>query len=259
HAVATSDFERITRTFLSEAHAQGVSPMVGVVNVSIATVVERIEFAAGLGCSTFQISLPGWGTMTDRDVRAFFDTVCGRFPTHQFLHNNQARAGRILRAGDYAPIAGDHPNLVATKYGGGDPDLIAGLLLGVPVLRHFLTEPGFYTACAIGEPGLLASVATSNAARTRQYYDAAVTGDLVRLASLHRELAAMLVELRACVGTEPRIDGTYDKIVAKVAEPDFPLRLLPPWESPTETSYRRYRDFLVANYPAWVGESDERH
>lgn len=255
HAVSNRDFELITRTFIVEAQAQGVPPMVGVMNSSIATVLERIEFGAALGCSVFQISLPNWGSMTERDVRGFFDTVCGRYPTLQFIHYNLARAGRILRAADYVRIAADHPNLVGTKYGGGDPELIAGLLLQAPMLRHFLTELGFYMGCSIGDCGLLASVSSSNVRLARQYYEVGVTGNLTRLAALHRELAWMMTELRRSVGPDIRIDGTYDKIVAKIAEPDFPLRLLPPWESPSEESYRRYHDFLVGNLPTWVGEA----
>lgn len=252
HSVSTRDFETITRAFIDEALNQGGSPMVGVIAPSLSTILERIEFAADLGCTVFQISLPNWGAMTDREVMAFFDAVCGRYPSLKFIHYNVARSGRLLRAMQYVQIASAHANLVGTKYGGGDPELIAGLLLQAPMLRHFLTELGFFTGCSIGECGLLASLSSSNHPRAREYYEAGVARDFPRLSTLHRELAWMMTELRASVGNELRIDGTYDKIVAKIADREFPLRLLPPWESPSEDSYERYRDFLIKDQPSWL-------
>jgi dihydrodipicolinate synthase/N-acetylneuraminate lyase len=258
HAVSDRLFKSVTRAFISETQDHGVAPMVGVISSSLATIIERIEFAAELGCDVFQISLPNWGWLPDREVVAFFDAVCGQFPNLQFIHYNVGRSGRLLRPAQYVQIASNHANLVGTKYGGGDPELIAGLLLQAPMLRHFLTESGFYTGCSIGPCGLLASLSTSNPPRARQYYEAGVAKDADLFAALHRELAWMMTELRGAVGPELLIDGTYDKIIAKVADPEFPLRLLPPWTSPSEASYVRYRNFLSANASAWLETRNAR-
>jgi dihydrodipicolinate synthase/N-acetylneuraminate lyase len=255
HAVTDPLFRAVADAFVDEAQAAQITPMVGVIASSLPTILERIEFAAALGCDLFQVSLPSWGAMLDGEVFAFFDGICGRYPSLRFLHYNVARAGRVLRPGDYVRLASDHPNLVGSKYGGGDPEVIAGLLMRTPMLRHFLTEPGFFTGCAIGGCGLLGSVSTSNPGRALEYFKAGVQRDWIRFEQLHRELMWMMLELRDALGNERRIDGAYDKVIAKVADPEFPLRLLPPWESPSDDAYLRYRSFLEERLPSWIRPS----
>jgi dihydrodipicolinate synthase/N-acetylneuraminate lyase len=252
HAVTDRVFASVTRAFVDEARSAGGTPMVGVISSSLPTVLERIELAAGLGCDLFQISLPNWGAMLDAEVSSFFDVVCGRYPTLRFLHYNVARAGRVLRPDDYVRLAADHRNLVGTKYGGGDLEVISGLLLRTPTLRHFLTEPGFFTGCTIGRCGLLGSIAMSNPSRALEYFRAGLDGSWLRFGELHRELLSILLELREALGTERRVDGAYDKVIAKVADPTFPLDLLPPWQSPTEQAYLRYRAALEQHFPSWI-------
>ena len=47
-------------------------------------------------------------------------------------------------------------------------------------------------------------------------------------------------------------DGAYDKLIAKLADPAFPLDLLPPYKSSSDAGFARYRSELEANYPAWL-------
>jgi hypothetical protein len=48
------------------------------------------------------------------------------------------------------------------------------------------------------------------------------------------------------------IDGAYDKVVHKIAEPDYPLALLPPYEGAGEEAYLRYKATLTEHYPQWL-------
>jgi hypothetical protein len=50
-------------------------------------------------------------------------------------------------------------------------------------------------------------------------------------------------------------DGAYDKLIAKLALPEFPLRLLPPYESSTDEGYRQYRTELAERFPEWLPDS----
>lgn len=256
YAVSDADFRRIAVLFAETMRqAGGAPPMVGVISQSLQTIIERIEFCRAEGITTFQISLPNWGVLSDEGLRRFFAEICDRFPDCRFLHYNLMRAGRLVRPRDYAELAGRHPNLVATKYGGGDPFLISGLMAEAPMLRHFFTEQGFYTAAPLGEPALLASISSSNPARAHRYLAAAASGDHETLAQLYRELCGVLHTLIAAVGPG-RIDGAYDKTIHKLTDPAFPLPLLPPYEGATEEAYQRYKAELAAKYPAWLPNAD---
>ena len=256
HAVGEADFRRVVEAFAEEMRAAGGRPMVGIINLSLPTILERIAFAAGLGVTTFQVSLPSWGTLNDRELARFFAEICGAFPDLSFLHYNLMRTGRLVRPQQYAELAAAHPNLVATKYGAGDPETVAGLLHYAPELLHFFTELGFYLGAPLGECGLLASIAASNPARAREYFRAGVDRDAPRLLDLYRDLAGMMDAIRRAAGGIGLTDGAYDKIIAKVSEPEFPLRLLSPYQGGTEEGYRSYVAELAERFPRWLPETN---
>lgn len=253
HTVTEGQFREVTRVFVETmAEAGGAPPMVGVINLSLPTVLDRIAFGAELGVRTFQFCLPAWGAINDREVRRVFAEVCSSFPDRQFLHYNLGRTGRLVRPDEYAELAEEHPNLVATKYGLGDPETISGLMSRAPQLRHFFTEAGYYLGAPLGECGLLASVASSNPKRAWAYFSAGAEGDYQRLAELYRELAGVMGAVRRAAGGMGLNDGAYDKLIAKLAEPDFPLDLLPPYQASTDDGYHQYRAELAQNYPQWL-------
>ena len=252
HAVSETDFQRVVEVFAEEMQAAGGRAMVGIITLPLRTLLERIAFAAARGVRAFQFSLPAWGPLNDGELRRYFAEICGAFPDLAFLHYNLMRTGRLVRPQEYAELAAAHPNLVATKYGAGDPETVAGLLHHAPALRHFLTELGFYLGAPLGECGLLASIAASNPAMARAYFQAGVDRDQARLADLYRDLAGMMGAIRRAAGGTGLTDGAYDKVIAKVAEHDFPLRLLPPYQGATEEGYRGYVGELAARFHRWL-------
>src|ERR687887_2674004 len=56
YAVSDAQFARIARVFADEAGHVGVTPMLGVVSLSLPTIVERIELGLELGYREFQLS-----------------------------------------------------------------------------------------------------------------------------------------------------------------------------------------------------------
>ncbi len=252
YAVSDRQFDEITRVFHEETRAPAVRPMVGVISLSLTTIIERIERAAALGFEVFQISLPGWGSLNDRELRTFFREVCGRFSELRFLHYNLPRAGRVLTAEEYVPLADVYPNLVATKYGAGELRTVIGLLTLVPQVRHFFTEFGFGAGSLVGPCGLLASSSTANLARMRRYFAAGVAQDVAVLQSMMRELREVGAVLQQAVGAAAHMDGAYDKFFSKLHQPDFPLRLLLPYESASDAAFEQFRAQLAATHPQWL-------
>src|SRR5262245_8293313 len=55
HTVTEAQFRQVTRIFVKTmAEAGGAPPMVGVINLSLPTVLERIAYGVSLGVKTFQ-------------------------------------------------------------------------------------------------------------------------------------------------------------------------------------------------------------
>jgi dihydrodipicolinate synthase/N-acetylneuraminate lyase len=252
YAVNDALFEEITRVFVHEMECCGGTPMVGVISLTLSTIIERIERAAALGVKQFQISLPAWGVLSEKEVFHFFRETCGRFPDLQFLHYNLQRAGRLLTATEYAALAQEHENLVATKNSTRDTMLLQALLEKAPQLRHFFAEPSFAYASLLGECGFLISISSIHLQRAREYYEAGVNGDVKTLMTLQKELVTMVDKLISIVGNEAHMDASYDKVFCKLQHKEFPLRLLPPYSAVSDKTFAEYTDFLRSNFPHWL-------
>jgi dihydrodipicolinate synthase/N-acetylneuraminate lyase len=254
YAVNNVQFEQVASTFVDEMRAGGAEPMVGVISLSMGTILERIAFARdSLGVRLFQVSLPSWGALDDAEVRTFFDAVLGGFPDCQFLHYNLVRTKRLVSAREYARIAADHPNLVATKNSTDSMARIRDLIDGAPSVQHFLNEHGFLYGSLVGECGLLISVATLNLRMGENYFLAGQRGDVNTLIRMDKELSQLGQKLREYVaGARAPIDGAYDKVLWWLHDQRFPLRLLPPYVGADADAAARYAAFVRQNYPEWV-------
>lgn len=254
HAVTDEQFRQVTNVFVDEYLASGgVDPMVGVIGTSLATSLDRVRFAHDLGVRDFQFSLPPWAALTERETATVFAAYCDGFADSRFMHYNLLRAGRLVAPQEYAALAARHDNLVATKYGAGEPGQVAGLLAEAPEVRHFFTENGYAVGAPLGECGFIASVASSNPVRAQRYADAGAEANANELALLHAELSGLNAALAATLGPG-RIDGTYDKAIHRLVNPDFPLRLLPPFEGASVAEFEAYRSIVSDRYPQWLPE-----
>ncbi len=254
YAVDDAQFERIARVFAEEMRAGNAEPMVGVISLSLETVLKRIALARDtLGVRLFQISLPSWGALSDAEIRTFFDAVLGRFQECQFLHYNLLRTRRLVTAREYAVIAADHPNLVATKNTSDSMLRLRELLDTAPMLQHFLSEHGFLFGSLIGECGLLISLAATNLAMGQHYFDAGRGRDVDTLVKLEGELSQIGQALAAVVGGDAvRIDGAFDKVLWRLHDPRFPLRLLPPYAGADSAAADKFLTFLQEQHPRWA-------
>ncbi|HEY3061910.1 MAG TPA: dihydrodipicolinate synthase family protein [Chloroflexota bacterium] len=257
YAVDEAQFQQIARVFVDEMRAGQAEPMVGVISLALETMLRRIAFARDtFGVRLFQVALPSWGALEDAEVRVFFDTVLGTFADCQFLHYNLLRTKRLVTGTEYAAIAADHPNLVATKNSTDSMQRVRELLDGASALRHFLNERGFLYGSLIGEPGLLISLATINLARGREYFEAGRRRDMPMLIQLESELHRIAQVFHACVGQGmSRIDGAYDKVLWRLHDARFPLRMLPPYQGASESAAAEFLAFLRRDFPQWAPQT----
>lgn len=255
YAVTDRQFDVVVEAFADEMRRGGAEPMVGVIHLSLATVLERIRRCRDAGVRQFQISLPSWGAVSDPELHDFFRRVCDGFPDCQFLHYNLPRAKRMLTGKDYGRLATAHPNLVATKNCGDSLSHIQSLFEHAPQLQHFLSETGFAYGCLFGECSILASF-IMNWSRQQQLLAAGKQRDITTLATIQREVNVVRRTLFEVV-PEGRMDGAYDKLFEKMYDPQFPLRLLAPYAGSTEDEFNAFVRLLRERLPDWVPASEE--
>jgi len=244
YAVTDQQFQRIASCFARCAAANQVRPMIGVISLSLGTIIERIEFGRALGIKEFQLSLPCWGALNDTEVDRFFAETCGRFADCHFLHYNNSRSKRMLTAPEYLRLADRHPNLVAVKTGVSDPAILSELLK-VRRLRFYFTEFGYAAARANGaECGLLISLSSANSEMGIKFATCATAEREAMLADIKNILAS----LHQIAGGRYHMDGGYDKLLWSVHDPDFPLRMLPPYSGPEPEDAAAFRRSLPAGW-----------
>jgi dihydrodipicolinate synthase/N-acetylneuraminate lyase len=248
HAVDTARFRDAANLFREETRGITEYAQVGVIALSSASTIERLRIAWDFGFRTFQITLPSWGVLNDREVLNFFRDVCGAFPDSQFLHYNVGRAGRILNGIDYARIADAVPNLAGTKITGSDSALAASVMTRAPELQHFFVQM-FPIASQYGECSFLAACAAMYPTAVKQMFEYAQSGQSESLLALHRQVTATDEAILAPARGPMLMDGAWDKLRVRLGgEPRFPLRLLSPYETLSENAYRECA--LVAQHHA---------
>ena len=244
YAVSEKQFDQIAATFGRSAQEYGASPILGIISLSLSTIIDRIGRGYALGYRAFQLSLPSWGALNDGELDVFFSETCGRFPDCHFHHYNLLRTKRLLTAVEYRRLAAAHPNLVAVKSSTDDPAIIANLLTVSPRLRFFFTEFGYAIARRTHDVGLLISLASVNYARAKAF----VAGDdALRTADVD-DFHAMAVTLRELAANRYHIDGAFDKMLFRLTDPTFPLRLLPPYAAASEEDFTRFLAALPAGW-----------
>jgi len=259
YAVDTARFQRIVQVFYEETRGENIYPMVGVIGLSTANIVERIAFAHQAGFRIFQISMPAWGALNDREVMTFFTDVCGTFPDAQFLHYNLPRSKRVLMGPDYRRLIDAVPNLVATKNTGGGIERAASVMTHAAELQHFFGENNFPHGCMYGECSLLASFAAMSPHKTKALFDAGRNGRLVELFKLQKEFHDMLHGVFGPLLAEERIDGAYDKMLVRLSGfEEMPLRLLSPYQCFSEEQYQACKRTLHERFPEWLRCPEER-
>jgi dihydrodipicolinate synthase/N-acetylneuraminate lyase len=248
YAVTEKQFDRIARAFWLSAREAAAAPMLGVISLSLPAIIDRIGRGREMGFRLLQLSLPSWGPLNDRELDLFFAETCGRFPDCRFNHYNLLRTKRLLTSVEYRRLATAHPNLIGIKASTDDPKIVADLLSVSDRLRLFFTEYGYAIARRTQDVGLLISLASVNYARAQAF----VAGNDAQRESDVADLRAIAAALREAAGGRFHMDGAYDKMLFRVGQPDFPLRLLPPYAAATEEDFAR---FLAALPPGWAPPS----
>ena len=106
YAVTDRQYEEIVTAFADEMRQGKAEPIVGIIDLSLGTIKERIKRGRDLGVSRFQISLPCWAALSEKELFNFFKHVCGGFPDCLFMHYNLPRTKRMVTGKelDSAPL-----------------------------------------------------------------------------------------------------------------------------------------------------------
>ncbi|MCE5308628.1 MAG: dihydrodipicolinate synthase family protein [Acidobacteriales bacterium] len=251
YAVDAARYRDVLALFREETRGDGVFPQVGAIGLSTAVILERLTLAYDAGFRMFQISLPSWGALNDSEVLRFFRDVCGTFPDARFLHYNLGRTKRVLAPADYRRIAGEVPNLAATKNTGLTIRETSELLRLAPEMQHFLSEYMYPAGCMQGECSMLSSLGPMMPAKTKELFEYGRTGQVEKLFRLHAEYVRVAEAVLAPMRRRPMMDGAYDKVLKRLGGVPMPLRLLSPYDCFSEEVYEECRRILDA-HPGWA-------
>jgi hypothetical protein len=132
---------------------------------------------------------------------------------------------------------------------------IQSLIEDAAPLQHLLPERGYAYGSSLGECGILASFII-NWPKLHALWEAGNRRDFAAVAAIERECNILLRTLFETV-PEGRIDGAYDKLFAKMVDPEFPLRLLPPYAGSSDDEFRAFVRLLRERLPQWVPSPTE--
>lgn len=253
YAVNREQYLQIVSAFMDEMkNFPDVIPMVGVISLSMTEVKERITMAAQLGVRYFQISFPSWGAVSNEEAVTFFKEVCGAFPDYKFMHyNNAMRSKKRLAPKDYQRLVKEIPNLVAVKFiAPSFEEIQVFAALDLPLRVFFLEYAYGYGSLVYPEFGYLASVTNCSYPVMRAYYEAGCKQNLEKILQIHKDFPPLYESLFACCPGD-KIDSAYDKMFLQFAIPEFPARILPPYEGFTQEQVDTFKTDIQKKLPHW--------
>lgn len=251
YAVDPARFRQVVAALADELLSTDAHPMVGVIGLSTANVLERLRVAHDLGIRAFQISLPAWSVLDDAEVLAYFEAVCGAFPDSIFMHYNTARVGRLVDGVLYREITARVPNLVATKTMSGDLGAVSSVVRDAPELMHFLGEQSIAYGSLFGEVALLGTFGALAPTQSWRLLEAANAGRHVEAADIGSWFARLSSAIFDPIMVDRRVDGAYDKTIQRLSPGtrDFPLRMLSPYRCVSEDEFAGALRALEERYP----------
>ena len=254
YAVDSGRFRDVAALLHDETTGTDAQPMVGVIGLSTANVVERLGVAHDLGFRAFQISLPSWSPLNDAEVVDYLAGVCGSFPDSVFMHYNTVKSGRLVGGALYRQVVERVPNLVATKTMTSDLGVVAGVVRDAPELMHFLTEQSIAYGGLFGGVALLGTFAALAPDQSWALLDAVQNGrpaDAAEIGSWFERLNHTVFD---SLMVDRRVDGAYDKTIEKLSKgmAGFPLRMLSPYRTVTELEFEETWTRLSDAFPELV-------
>jgi dihydrodipicolinate synthase/N-acetylneuraminate lyase len=251
YAVDSSRFRRVIEVFGDELAGTGATPMVGVIGLSTATVLERLAVAHDMGFREFQVSLPAWSVLSDDEVVTYLTGVCGAYPDATFMHYNTARVGRVVDGALYRRLVDLIPNLVATKTMTSDVGVVTGVVREAPELMHFLTEQTIATGALHGDVALLGTFGALAPRKSWALVEAANAGRHHEAAQIGAWFARLNEVVFAPFMADRRVDGAYDKLIERLSPglEDFPLRMLSPYRTITGEEADEAARLLREHFP----------
>lgn len=244
HAVSDEAYRRIVDVFSETMRGPDLWPQVGVITLAMDHALERIAYGIARGIRTFQIVLPSWGSMHPSEKVAYFQAVCGRFPDARFLHYNYPYAANTMTPAEYEMVIERVPNLVATKTSTMDMGFIRGVMERAGALQHFFLQGPFPYGCLYGECSLISSLAPLLPETSIRLFEAGREGRVEESFALQRRLLEVAEGLYRAVGRR-HIDGAYDKLTSWLVDPDFPRRLLPPFDPIEQEAADAAREYYL--------------
>ena len=253
YAVTLSQFKEIVGIFREETNKPDVHPMVGIISMSTALVVEKIAAAHDIGFRVFQIAIPPWGALTDDEYMTYFKDVCGSFPDARFIHYNLPRSRRLLFTEDYKRLEAAVPNLVGTKYTKADPEECRKLVTQTE-LQHLLGEDNYPFGSLHGECSILASWGARFPSTLKELFALGASGEFEKAYRVSLEIGeAASTFLAPARAGEQRIDGAFDKMIVRASGIDMPLRMLSPYNGFDLQTFEACLAALKSEHPHMLG------
>jgi dihydrodipicolinate synthase/N-acetylneuraminate lyase len=251
YAVDSARFRAVIDVLGDETAGTDAHPMIGVIGLSTANVVERVAVAHGLGFRAFQISLPSWSTLSDGEVVDYVEAVCGAFPDSAFMHYNTLRSGRLVDGHLYRELVQRVPNLVATKTMTGDLGVVGRVVRDAPELMHFLTEQSIAYGALFGEVALLGTYGALAPTQSWALLEAAQAGRHAQAAAIGAWFERLGQVVFDPLMIDRRVDGAYDKAIEKLAPGlgAFPLRMLSPYRTISDAEFEGAIGRLRDSFP----------
>lgn len=248
YAVSNDEFEQIVAAFVvATAHFKGLK-QVGCIGLSSEQVLHRCRIVSKHGLRSVQITLPFWKKLNDEEILKYFSEVCGSFPELSFLLYNNPNNKRKLKGVELEAIHAKNPNLIGAKTGSGSWFDFYELITESPSISHFVTEAAFLFSFGLGAKGLIPSSNYVFPQKSKAYFNAVMTNDLVRAQHLHKDIMRFFYKTATPLVEKEYIDGAIDKAYAQIGGMEMPLYMKSPYMPLLKKNFEWLKSIIFSEF-----------
>jgi len=253
YAFSREQLMEISKFFAEQMKGYEHKAFVGLIGTSLSEMSERVSMLKEIGIKTFLFALPSWGVLrAPTEPRTFINALLSAHRDCEFILYNNIRSVVRIYPAELKLLEKENPNLVAVKQGGHayvDARFSAVLDEPLNIVEYYLDYAWTY-ANLYFDPSFMPSTISCSFNRCMDFYKAGVNKDFKTCLEIDKEIQRADHVLSELFPGD-RIDGAYDKMWLKMNIPDFPLRLLPPYEAFSDEQFEEYRARMKQVVPNW--------
>lgn len=252
HTQTEAEFDQISQLLAEKCNAADMPFQIGASHSVPAIMLSRIERTRSLSPSAYQVILPDWVTLTEKETNVFFHKVAAIADPVPMVLYNPHHAKKVLTPHQYTTLKEALPALISIKLLDGDASWYGAMQALSQEIAVFV--PGHHLATGVAKglaSGAYSNVACIHPQAAQRWWDL-MHQDIEEALEIEKMIQSFFDAYIVPYGREGYSNPALDKLLAAVGKwAPVGTRLRWPYQWIPESEVQLVRAGAQKMLPAW--------